>query len=129
MDTLGYVLAVVVHSAAIPDKVGAYQVLIRAAERWTRLRWIWADGGYEGKIQTWAWQTWGWFLGLVKRPPGAQGWQHLPHRWVVERTFAWLGRFRRLSKDYEFLPETSEALIRVAMIHLMLRRLTRIRHS
>lgn len=129
VDTLGYVLAVVVHSAALPDKVGAYQVLAQAAARWTRLLWIWADGGYEGAVQAWAWQTWGWFMGLVKRPPDAKGWHLLPRRWIVERTFAWLGRFRRLSKDYEFLPETSEALIRVAMIHLMVRRLTRLRHS
>lgn len=129
VDTLGYVLAVVVHSAAIPDKVGAYQVLAQAGARWPRLLWIWADGGYEGQVQAWAWQVWGWFIGLVKRAPGTQGWQLLPRRWIVERTFAWLGRFRRLSKDYEFLPETSEALIRVAMIHLMVRRLTRLQRS
>ena len=129
VDTLGYVLAVVVHSAAVQDKVGATGVLGQAGARWTRLLWIWADGGYAGSIQEWAWQRWGWFLVLVKRPPQAKGWQLLPRRWIVERTFAWLGRFRRLSKDYEFLPETSEALIRVAMVHLLVRRLVRVRHS
>jgi putative transposase len=129
VDTLGYVLAVVVHSAAIPDKTGAYQVLNEAAKGCSRLLWIWADGGYEGRVQAWAWHTWGWFIGLVKRPPGTQGWQLLPRRWIVERTFAWLGRFRRLSRDYEFHPQTSEALIRVAMIQLMLRRLSRIANS
>jgi putative transposase len=129
VDTLGYVLAVVVHSAAIQDKVGAHQVLAQAGARWSRLHWIWADGGYAGRVQEWAWQVHSWFLGLVKRASAVKGWQLLPRRWVVERTFAWLGRFRRLSKDYEYLPETSEALIRVAMIHLLVRRLTRIRNS
>lgn len=129
VDTLGYVLAVVVHSAGLQDKTGAYQVLAQAGKRWTRLQWIWADGGYQGQVQGWAWQMWTWWVALVKRPAGVPGWQLLPHRWIVERTFAWLGRYRRLSKDYEYLPETSEALIRVAMIHLMVRRLTRIRDS
>jgi len=62
-------------------------------------------------------------LEIVKRSDAQKGFQILPHRWIVERTFAWLGRYRRLSKDYEYLPETSEAFIKIAMIHLMLRRL------
>lgn len=65
----------------------------------------------------------GWSLEIIKRSPGVQGFERLPKRWVVERTFGWLGRYRRLSKDYEKLPETSEAMIQMAMIHIMVRRL------
>ena len=65
-------------------------------------------------------------LEIVKRPTGVKGSQLLPWRWIVERTFGWLGRYRRLSKDYEYLTQTSEAVIRVAMIHLMVRRLARL---
>jgi putative transposase len=84
---------------------------------------IWADGGYAGKLVDWAKETGQWVLEIVKRSDPAVGFEVLPHRWIVERTFAWLGRFRRLSKDYEVLIETSEAMIRVAMIRLMVRRL------
>jgi len=118
------VLVVVVHSAGLQDRDGARLVLQRAALLWTRLLWIWADGGYAGALGQWAWDRWGWFLGIVKRHEQVSGWQVLPHRWVVERTFAWLDRCRRLSKDYEFHPRTSETWVRVAMIHLMVRRLT-----
>ena len=111
------------------DREGAKLVLAKAGQLWSRLLWIWADGGYAGPLGTWVWETCGWFLGIVKRPEAVKGWQLLPHRWIVERTFAWLGRYRRLSKDYEYLPESSEALIQVAMIHLMVRRLTRLTHS
>jgi len=72
---------------------------------------------------TWALTVYGWALEIVKRPDDATGFRVLPRRWVVERTFGWLGRCRRLSKDYEALPETSEAWIYLAMTHLMLRRL------
>jgi len=65
-------------------------------------------------------------LEIVKRPKGVKGFPRLPWRWIVERTFGWLGRYRRLSKDYEYLTQTSEAMIRVAMIHLMVRRLARL---
>ena len=68
-------------------------------------------------------EQYGWVLEIVKRPAGAKGFQLLPKRWIVERTLAWLGRYRRLSKDYEALPETSEAMIRMPMIHIMVRRL------
>jgi len=124
VDTLGLVLSVVVHSAGSQDRTGAREVLRRAWKNWTRLLWIWADGGYTGQLRDWAWQHCGWFIGIVLRKEGVPGWQLLPHRWVVERTFAWLDRSRRLSKDYEFHPRTSEAWIRVSMTHLMVRRLT-----
>jgi putative transposase len=120
---------VVVHSAGIQDRDGAQAVFRQAWAKWTRLLWIWADGGYTGAIRDWAWQQCQWFVGIVKRPEGRTGWVLLPHRWVVERTFAWLDRCRRLSKDYEFHPETSETWIRISMIHLMVRRLKPERHS
>ncbi len=78
-----------------------------------------------GNWPLWALITGGWVIEIVKKPQGASTFAVLPKRWIVERTFAWLGRSRRLSKDYEGLPETSEAIIRIAMIHLMLKRLAR----
>lgn len=123
VDTLGLLLRCVVHPANVQDRDGAKLVLEDLAERFPRLRKVWADGGYTGQLVEQA-KTWGkWVLEIVKRPESLQGFQVLPHRWIVERTFAWLGRFRRLSKDYEALAETSETMIRLAMIRLMLRRL------
>ena len=123
VDTLGLLLAVVVHAANIQDRIGAKLLLTKLLGRFPRLWVIWADGGYAGKLLTWALVVGGWVIDIVKRPEGSKGFVALPKRWVVERTFAWLGRCRRLSKDYEALPETSEAVIYVAMIHLMLKRL------
>jgi putative transposase len=119
-------LAVVVHAASVQDRDGAKLVLARLLGRFPRLVLIWADGGYAGKLVAWALAVGGWTLEIVARPEGAQGFQVLPKRWIVERTFAWLGRCRRLSKDYEALPETTEAWIRIAMIHLMVKRLDRL---
>jgi putative transposase len=73
----------------------------------------------------WVWWVCGWVLQIVKKAPQGQGFQVLPRRWVVERTFAWLGRYRRMSKDYEGLTQTSEGMIYAAMVHLMVRRLVR----
>ena len=84
-----------------------------------------ADGGYAGKRVGWVQTTFGWTLRVVTRTADMVGVEVLPTRWVVERTFAWLGRYRRLSKDYEGRTEVSEAFVYVAMIHLMLRRLSR----
>ena len=98
-------------------------MLEKLGERFPRLHKIWADGGYAGKLVDWAKEMGQWALEIVKRSDPAVGFEVLPHRWIVERTFAWLGRFRRLSKDYEVLIETSEAMIRIAMIRLMVRRL------
>lgn len=88
-----------------------------------RLQRIWADGGYAGGLEEWAVTAGGWTLEIVRRPPEATGWVLLPKRWIVERTFAWLGKCRRLSKDYEATTKSAEAMIRLAMIHLMVRRL------
>ncbi len=125
VDTLGLVLAVVVHSAGIQDRDGARSVLARIKGRFPRLRKILADGIYNGGIAGWAKQFGGWVLEVVPKPEKRKGepFQVIKWRWIVERTFAWLGRYRRLSKDYERQPESSEGLIYIAMIHLMLRRL------
>ena len=113
----------VVHAAHIQDSEGAKLVLRRALGRFPRLRLIWADQGYKAHFVAWAQAVTGWAVELVARPAGTKGFRVLPRRWVVERTFAWLGRNRRLSKDYEGRPETHEAWVQVAMIHLMLKRL------
>ena len=123
VDTLGLLLAVVVHAANVQDRDGAKLVLAKLVGRFPRLKLIWADGGYAGHLVEWARTFGGWFLEIVKRPPDSHSFEVLPRRWVVERTFGWLGRCRRLSKDYEALPQTSEAWVQIAMIHLMLRRL------
>jgi putative transposase len=123
VDTLGLLLAVAVHAADVQDRDGAKLVLAKLVGRFPRLALIWADGGYGGKLLIWALVVGGWVVEVVKKPGGATAFAVLPKRWIVERTFAWLGRSRRLSKDYEGLTETSEAVIRIAMIHLMLKRL------
>ncbi len=115
----------VIHAADIQDRDGAKLVLAALAGRFPRLTKIWVDGGYAGQLVGWAAAAGGWALEVVKRPADTAGFVVLPKRWIVERTFAWLGRSRRLSKDYEGRPETGEAWIQVAMIHLMLKRLDR----
>ena len=125
VDTLGLLLLVIVHAADIQDRDGAKLVLGKAKQLFSRLRLIWADGIYAGKLVDWVKETCGWILEIVKRDPNAKGFQVLPRRWVVERTFGWLNHYRRLSKDYEVLPETSEAMIYAAMVHIMVRRLGR----
>ena len=84
---------------------------------------IWAEGGYQGLLVDWVADRLTCLLEIVSRSPAAVGFQVLPHRWIVERTFGWLGRYRRLSKDYEEQSTSSEAIIQVAMINLMLHRL------
>ena len=111
------------HAADVQDRDGARQVLRKARGCWTRLLVIWADGGYAGSLIDWAWNSCRWFLDVVKRSDHAKGFQVLPHRWIIERTLGWLGRYRRLSKDYEYRPDVSETMIYVVMIHLMVRRL------
>jgi putative transposase len=123
VDTMGLLLAVVVHPADIQDRDGAKLVLQRLLGRFPRLKLIWADGAYAGKLVRWAKRKGGWLLELVRRPAQQRTFQVLPRRWVVERTLGWLGRNRRLSKDYEFLPESEEAWVYIGMIRLMLRRL------
>jgi putative transposase len=128
VDTLGLVVAAVVHSAGIQDRDGAKFVLRKLVGRFPRLKKILADGIYNGDIADWAKRIGGWILELVVRPADEpeeekKKFKVLKWRWIVERTFAWLGRYRRLSKDYEGSTESSESWIYVAMTHLMLRRL------
>ena len=118
----------VVHPADVQDRDGAKLLLEAIRHRFSRLRKIWADGGYAGKLIAWVKalhprrQI---DLEIVKRSDDAVGFEVLPQRWKVERTFGWLGRSRRLSKDYEGTTSSSEAMIKWAMVHLMARRLVR----
>ena len=113
----------VVHAGDIQDRDGAKLVLETVQKKLPRLERIWADGGYAGQLIGWVRQICGWVLEIVKRSDDATGFVVLPRRWIVERTFGWFGWYRRLSKDYEELPENSEAMILVCMIHRMLRHL------
>ncbi len=130
MDTNGLLLEVVVHSAGIQDRDGAKIVLAQGSRReggrWLhRLKLIWVDGIYAGALIEWAQKAYGWSVQVVKRTDDMKGFVVLPRRWVVERTFGWLGRYRRLSRDYEYLLLTSETMIYAAMVRLMLARLAR----
>ncbi len=109
-DTLGLVLLVIVRAANIQDRDGARLLLEKAQKRCPHLR-LWADGGYAGKLVAWVKTFCHWILEIVKRSDDVKGVHVLPQRWVVERTFGWPGRYRRLSKDYEGLPESSVAMI------------------
>jgi putative transposase len=128
VDVLGMLLVVVVHAASLQDRDGAKSVLRHLTHRFLRLRLIWADGGYTGALAGWLVQLRPRHplrLEIVKRSAAVSGFVVQPRRWIVERTLGWLNRYRRLSKDYETLPATSEAMIYVAMIRLMLARLAR----
>ena len=124
VDTVGLVLAVVVHPADIQDRDGAKLVLSKLLSRFPQLRLIWDDAGYAGQLVDWVMSVSGWVLKIVRRPRSSHQFEVLPRRWVVERTLAWLGRCRLLSRDYEALSATTEAWVHLAMIHLMVRRLT-----
>jgi putative transposase len=123
VDTLGFILGVVVLPANIQDRDGAKPLIESVLDKYPALKHIWADGGYAGQLIDWVKETAGWTLEIVKRSDDVTGFKVLPWRWVVERTFGWLGRYRRLSKDYEQLPETEEAMVYLAMSRLMVRRL------
>jgi putative transposase len=123
VDTLGLIIAIVVHEANIQDRDGAKLVLEKIKNGFGRLKLIWADGAYAGKLVEWTRLYIHRKLEIVKRSDDVKGFVVLPRRWVVERTFGWLRRYRRLSKDYEQLTENSEAVIQIAMINLMSKRL------
>jgi putative transposase len=123
VDVLGLLLRVLVHPADWQDKRGLRPLLLRLP-RLRRVEKVLLDGTYRSEpLGAWCQQQLGWLLEIVQPPEGQKGFTVLPKRWVIERTFAWLGKYRRLSKDYEQLPSVSEAWIYVSMIHLMLRRL------
>jgi putative transposase len=125
VDTMGNLLKVVVHSAHIQDRDGA-RLLLQDLPRMLRLRLqkVWADQGYTGDLWTWCQKHLKLDLEIVRRPSGEKGFVLLPRRWVVERTLAWFGNYRRLSKDFEELTPVSEGMIYLTSIHRMLRRIT-----
>jgi putative transposase len=139
VDTGGLVMKARVHPADLADREGAMMVLDRIGESFPDLRHLWADAGYRGAdLRRWITEGLGLSLEIVQRKPRwvwvrndvdpeliPAGFEVIRRRWVVERTFAWISRNRRMSRDYEFLPETGEALIYVTMIRLMLKRLAK----
>jgi transposase len=155
VDTEGLLLKVKVHSAKVPDQDGLKLLLQSARAALSRLKHLWLDAGYEGRGKRWAQEVLGLSVEVVRKPPKpipekvaqiwAQEWAKegkkvdwqrlmpprgyvpLPRRWVVERTFSWLGQNRRMSKDYERLCASAEAFVYMAMIRLMVRRLARAR--
>jgi putative transposase len=137
VDTEGLLMGITVHEASLADRDGARLLLGKVGNRFPRMEKVWADRGYNGKIGEWIKERLGWALEIVKpprrwvrvladeEPPPWVGFTVLPRRWVIERTIAWIMRNRRKSRDYEFLAQTTEALVYVAMIRLMLRRLAK----
>jgi len=123
VDTLGLIMTIVVHSAGIQDQDGAKFVFAELAQRcFHRLQVIFADAAYKRTgLPDWLLQQFGWILQPVLRPVNAVGFVALPKRWIVERTFAWIGKYRRHSKDYERNTESSKAMIHIAMTARMLK--------
>ena len=128
VDTLGLLLMVLVHSASIQDGRGGHQILQKLFDkikrsvhnRWCRLKLIWADGAYVSIVEETR-KQFGWILDIVRRSDKAKGFEVLPHRWIVERTFGWLGRYRRLSRDFEHTVSSSESVVYIASIRRMLK--------
>jgi transposase len=123
VDSGGNLLAILVDTAAMSDAAGARWVLGRTRARWPNLAKGWADQTYRGTLVEWARQTYGIDLEIVQRPAEAKGFLLLPRRWVVERTLAWLGRARRLSKEYEHHPDHTESISYLASCQRLLQRL------
>ena len=141
VDTLGLLLKVVVHVANLQDREGVKLLLEPIQGQFSRMEKVWVDQAYSGTGKTWIEQQMHWTVEVVERSP-RRGWimteeqglvwvtlpktfEHLPRRWVVERTFAWIGRYRRMSKDYEYLTTSSEAMVYLTMLRLMLARLAK----
>ena len=123
VDTLGLMMAVLVTRADVSDPAGARLLLLWLSGACKKLRLIWVDGTYRGTLLDWVSARFGFRLQPVMRREDQKGFAVLPHRWLVERTFGWLNRCRRLSKDYEELPQTSETFVTLPMIRLMANRL------
>ena len=141
VDTMGLLLKVVVHAANLQDREGVKLLLEPVKGQFERMEKVWVDQAYSGTGKTWIEQQMGWTVEVVERSP-RRGWimtedqglvwvtlpktfEHLPRRWVVERAIAWIGRYRRLSKDYEYLMSSSEAMVYLTMLRLMLTRLAK----
>jgi len=123
VDSLGLIWAVRVTAASVPEREGAKRLIPQMEAAGDRLKTIYADGGYAGHLEDVFSYFCGWNLQIINKLPDQKGFVLLPKRWVVERTFAWLYQYRRLSKDYEFEPDSGEAMIRWAMINKMVRTL------
>jgi len=125
-DTAGHLIGLIVHAADIQDRDGAVPVLASIRSLYPWLRHVFADGGYAGeKLRTALSEHGDWTMEIVKRSDAAKGFEVLPKRWVVERTFAWLGRCRRLAKDFEACIESAAAWVLLASIRMLTRRLAR----
>lgn len=129
VDCLGLILAVHVHPANIQDREGARETLLKIENSYPLLTLMWADGGYRGALVDWVKIHLGMELEIVKRSNDVNGFEVLPWRWIVERTLAWISRNRRMSKDYERLPKTTESWIYLAMTSLMLKRLEKLEEN
>lgn len=125
VDTLGLLLTVTVTAASVQDRDGAHRLLALLRERFSTISLVWADGGYAGRLVSWAAQVLALTLTIVKRSDDTTGFVVLPRRWVVERTFGWLLRYRRLVRDYERRPEHHEAMVLWATVTIMTRQLDR----
>jgi len=126
VDTLGLILTVIVHRADWQDQTGGWWVLEKLHEQFKRLKVVFGDSAYgRNALPDWVAGTFGWVLQTVLRPVGLKGFVVLPKRWIVERTFAWLARYRRHSKDYEKTTASSESMIYISMISLMSKRLAK----
>ena len=124
VDTLGLVWGVLVVPGQCSEAEGAKQLFLQVKDQLSRLALVWLDGGFEHRIEAWVAEHCSFAVEIVKRSEGKKGWELLPKRWVVERTFGWLGRWRGLAREYDYRPETTAAKILLAMSRLMLRRLT-----
>ena len=126
VDTQGLPLAVLVQAASVQDPVGAAPVLAEARANAPQLQLLWADARYQGPLVATAAAALGLRVEVVRAPPGTKGFVVLPRRWVVERSFGWLSKYRRVAgRDYEANPRVSEAIIKVCFSQLMLRRLAK----
>jgi len=122
-DTIGLLLVVMVSAACVQDRDGGRGILKLLHGTLASVSLVYADGGYQGRLVALAQSAWGIVLEIVRKPADQRGFAVLPRRWVVERTFSWLLRWRRLVRDYERLPQTHEAMVKWAMVGLMLNRL------
>jgi transposase len=125
VDTGGLLLTVVVTVAGIQDRDAAHRLLTALTSRFSRIKLVWADGGYAGRLVVWAKKVLSLTVEVVKRTDDVKGFKVLPRRWVVERTFAWISKSRRCVRDYETLPTHHESMVHISMIMAMSRRLAR----
>ena len=125
VDVLGLLIGVMVHAGNIQDRDGAKLLILRVKDRLPRVTLIWADGGYQGQLVQWVEDETGWTLEIVKRTDDLSTFKVLPHRWIVERTFAWLSYWRIMNRHHERKYDTAETIMRIAMTKNMLRYLSR----